>query len=424
MMLVISHYMLYAVSIVMIMIILFFFSGVETALLTSDRIHLEDMSRTGSRSARRSLAILDNIENAIIMIQIAISIFQISAAAFVTYLATEAFSVDEPTLYLVVAVQTIVFLLMCELSPKIIARARAERFLMLSSYPVAFLMIVFRPLTAFGFAVSGTLKKIAHITDSGRTILKSRDEIDMLFKIGEQEGVIDEEHHVYVSEILSFRDITAREVMTPTIDIMSVELQQDIRDLIDIFARTRFSRIPVYEGRVDNLIGYVFYRDILTNRNCKRIQEVMNKVHYVPTTKKIVELYSEMLENLIPMVCVVNEYGAVVGMVTHEDIAEEIVGEIHSRDQSEEELISELGRERYLVSGKLDIEYFMKRFHVPTEKKGFETLSGFIASRMGKIPKKGDRFSYDSYTFTIEEATERSIDKVILQSIKKKRRVR
>jgi putative hemolysin len=424
MMLVISHYMLYAVSIVMIMIILFFFSGVETALLTSDRIHLEDMSRTGSRSARRSLAILDNIENAIIMIQIAISIFQISAAAFVTYLATEAFSVDEPTLYLVVAVQTIVFLLMCELSPKIIARARAERFLMLSSYPVAFLMIVFRPLTAFGFAVSGTLKKIAHITDSGRTILKSRDEIDMLFKIGEQEGVIDEEHHVYVSEILSFRDITAREVMTPTIDIMSVELQQDIRNLIDIFARTRFSRIPVYEGRVDNLIGYVFYRDILTNRNCKRIQEVMNKVHYVPTTKKIVELYSEMLENLIPMVCVVNEYGAVVGMVTHEDIAEEIVGEIHSRDQSEEELISELGRERYLVSGKLDIEYFMKRFHVPIEKKGFETLSGFIASRMGKIPKKGDRFSYDSYTFTIEEATERSIDKVILQSIKKKRRVR
>jgi putative hemolysin len=424
MMLVISHYMLYAVSIVMIMIILFFFSGVETALLTSDRIHLEDMSRTGSRSARRSLAILDNIENAIIMIQIAISIFQISAAAFVTYLATEAFSVDEPTLYLVVAVQTIVFLLMCELSPKIIARARAERFLMLSSYPVAFLMIVFRPLTAFGFAVSGTLKKIAHITDSGRTILKSRDEIDMLFKIGEQEGVIDEEHHVYVSEILSFRDITAREVMTPTIDIMSVELQQDIRDLIDIFARTRFSRIPVYEGRVDNLIGYVFYRDILTNRNCKRIQEVMNKVHYVPTTKKIVELYSEMLENLIPMVCVVNEYGAVVGMVTHEDIAEEIVGEIHSSDQSEEELISELGRERYLVSGKLDIEYFMKRFHVPIEKKGFETLSGFIASRMGKIPKKGDRFSYDSYTFTIEEATERSIDKVILQSIKKKRRVR
>jgi putative hemolysin len=424
MMLVISHYMLYAVSIVMIMIILFFFSGVETALLTSDRIHLEDMSRTGSRSARRSLAILDNIENAIIMIQIAISILQISAASFVTYLATEAFSVDEPTLYLVVAVQTIVFLLMCELSPKIIARARAERFLMLSSYPVAFLMIVFRPLTAFGFAVSGTLKKIAHITDSGRTILKSRDEIDMLFKIGEQEGVIDEEHHVYVSEILSFRDITAREVMTPTIDIMSVELQQDIRDLIDIFARTRFSRIPVYEGRVDNLIGYVFYRDILTNRNCKRIQEVMNKVHYVPTTKKIVELYSEMLENLIPMVCVVNEYGAVVGMVTHEDIAEEIVGEIHSRDQSEEELISELGRERYLVSGKLDIEYFMKRFHVPIEKKGFETLSGFIASRMGKIPKKGDRFSYDSYTFTIEEATERSIDKVILQSIKKKRRVR
>src|SRR3990172_1594673 len=211
------------------MILHFFVSGVETALLTSDRIRLEDLSGSGTRSARRALAILDNIENAIIMIQIAVNVFEIAATAFIAYLATTAFLIDEPKVVLVAAVQTVVFLLLCELSPKIIARANAERFLMFSSYPVAVLLVVFKPLVAFGFAISGILKRILNVADSGRMILKSRDEIDTLFKIGEEEGVIDEEHQVYVSEILTFKDITAREVMTPTIDIVSVEINQDVR---------------------------------------------------------------------------------------------------------------------------------------------------------------------------------------------------
>jgi CBS domain containing-hemolysin-like protein len=108
-------------------------------------------------------------------------------------------------------------------------------------------------------------------------------------------------------------------------------------------------------------------------------------------------------------------------MVTHEDIAEEVVGEIQTRDQSEDELMSELGRGRYVLSAKMDIEYFMRRFKVAIEKKGFETLSGFVAYRMGKIPKKGDRFEYDKYLFIIEEATERSIEKIIIQMRKKRK---
>jgi CBS domain containing-hemolysin-like protein len=415
---------MYVVLIFLMMLFLFFFSGIETALLTSDRINLENLSKAGSTKARRSLMILEDIENAISMTQIGINIVQIAATSFIAYTATEAFLISEPKLFLVASVQTIIFLIFCELSPKVIARAHAETFLMICSYPVIFLMFILKPAIMVTLFVSGFLKRVFNVVGSGRGIVRSREEIDILFKIGEQEGIIDEEHQAYVSEILSFKDIVAREIMTPTISIIAVEINQNMRRLADTFVKTKFSRIPVYEARVDNIIGYVFYRDFLKNKNIKKIADVMNKAYYVPATKKVFELYSEIVENLIPMIFVVDEHGAVVGMVTHEDIAEEVVGEINASEQSDEELIIELGRGRYLVSGKLDIEFFTNRFNAPIEKKGFETLAGFISYEMGKIPKKGDRLVQDKFTFIIEEATERSIDKVILQTFKREKKAR
>ena len=416
-----TNYLLYVVLIFVMMLLLFFLTGMEVAIITSNRIYLEYQSKAGNERAVRSLLILDNIENAFNTTLIATNIVNISISAFITFVATEAYLVDEPRLFMVTAVEAIVLLIFCEIAPKVVARAKPESFLMIFSYPILVLITVFKPAVKMSLAAARIIKKMFHLPQMARAIVGSREEIDIMFKIGEEEGVINEEHKQYVSEILTFKDITASEIMTPTIDIVSVEVEQGIRGVADIIEKTKFSRIPVYKGQSDNLIGYIFYRDILKHRHVKRISDIMNRVPYVPATKRIVVLYSEMIDNRIPIVFVVNEYGEVVGMVTHEDIAEEVVGEIQTRDQSEEELITELGRDKYLLSGRMDIEYFMRRFRVPVEKKGFETLSGFVASRMGRIPKRGDRFVYDKYTFIIEESTERSIEKVILQKSKKKR---
>ncbi|MBN1496839.1 MAG: HlyC/CorC family transporter [Spirochaetes bacterium] len=421
MMLMILQFQLYLFLIFVMIMLSFFFSGSETAILTSRRYRLETLSQTGNRSAARSLRILDNFEDAVGMILLGNNIVNIAAAAFVTYIATSAFMLNEPGLLALTAVQTVVFLVVCEVTPKVVARARAETFLMICSYPLLALMTVMRPAVKVSLIFSNALKSRLGITSTEQRGIRSREEINILFKMGQELGVINEEHQAYVSEILSFRGIVAREIMTPTIDIVSVEINQPVRELTDIIVRTRFSRIPVYERRVDNIVGYVFYRELLKNRNAKRIADVMNRAYYVPATKRIVEIYAEMVENLIPAVFVVNEQGGVVGMVTHEDIAEEVVGEIQTRDQSEEDLVAELGRERFAVSGRMDIEYFMKRFNVVIEKKGFETLAGFVSYRMGKIPKKGDRFYHDRYAFIIDEATERSIERVIVQKRKKKK---
>jgi len=418
-----AKYHAYITLIGIMMFLSFFFSGTETALLTSNRFYLESLAKTGNRRAKLSLKIVDTIENAMGMILIGNNIVNISSAAFITYIATTAFMLTEPGMLVVTAVQTILFLIICEVTPKVVARARAEAFLMFFSYPIHILLFIMKPAVGVSLLFAQALKSMVGITDSGRSSVRSREEIDILFKIGEEEGVINVEHHEYVSEILSFRGMTAREIMTPTIDIVSIDIESSVRELADLIVRTRFSRIPVYSGRVDNLVGYVFYRDILKHRGAKKIADVMNKVHYVPTTKRIVELYNEMVENLIPMVFIVDEHGAVVGMVTHEDIAEEVVGEIQTRDQSEEELVVEMGRGKFLLSGNMDIEYFMRSFNIHIDKKGFETLAGFIEYRLGRIPKKGDRLDYEKYTFIIDQATERSIEKVIVQTLKNKKKV-
>ncbi len=416
----IPYYNVYAGVIGVMTALSFFFSGSETALLTANRIRLEMLAGSGSGRARVSLALLDRIEDVVGMILIGNNIANITATAFIAYLATKAFLLSETGLMAVTAVQTVIFLVLCEVTPKVIARAHAESFLLMCAYPMRALTVLMRPVIRFALVFSGVVKRLLGVTETARDLVRSREEIDVLFKIGEEEGVIGEEHHQYVSEILAFKDLMAKEIMTPTIDIVSIEVNRGIRELADIFVRNRFSRIPVYDSRVDNIIGYVFYRDLLGPRRVKKIAEAMNRARYVPSTKAVTSLFTEMVEQRVPVVFVVNEYGAVVGMVTHEDIAEEVVGEIQSRDQSDDEPIVELGRGRYMVSGRVDIEYFSRRFAMPVVKKGFETLSGFLEYHMGKIPKKGERFFHDRYAFIIEDSTERSIEKVVVLRQKKK----
>ncbi len=170
----------------------------------------------------------------------------------------------------------------------------------------------------------------------------------------------------------------------------------------------------MYEDRVDNIVGYIYYRDLLMDAGVRSIDQVLKEPHFVPSTKKIHELFHDMRETGLTMVFVVNEFGAVEGLVTREDIAEEIVGEIQTRDHPAEQLISVAGRNRYLLSGNLDIDFFRRRFAIPVEKKGFETLAGFVTAEMGRIPRKGERLVFGRHTLIVEEATDRSVEKLVL----------
>ncbi|MFC1669429.1 hemolysin family protein [Spirochaetota bacterium] len=418
-------YIIYEVSVFILILLSAFFSGSEISLVSSNRITLETYARTGNKRARRALGIIDNIEDAIVMILIGNNIANIMATAFITFIATMAFSMKEGEIVIVTIIQTVVFLILCEVSPKVVAKAKAEKFLMFFSLPLKALIIILKPLVNISVMILNVLKKLLNMRERNQSLVTSRDEINYFFQLGEKTGAIDEENQFYVSEILSFRKITAMEVMTPTIDIVSIKTDETINELVMLIDETRFSRIPVYEERVDNITGYIFYRDIMKDVNVKNVSDIfIHKPLYVPATKNIYELYKDLQEATVHMAFVVNEHGAVIGLITPEDIAEEVVGEIQTGDHEMEDLITRVDEKKYLVNGSLDIEYFQRKFSVDIEKKGFETVAGFITYLMGKIPKIGEKIKYGGITFIVDDATDRSVEKVfiLIQSRKKKKK--
>lgn len=402
----------YQILILMFMVLSAVFSGSETALISSNSIKIRNLSEKGNKKAKKALEMQNNIEEYIGLLLIGNNIVNISATAFIIFVASKTFILNEYELFFITAVQTIVFLLLCEILPKTVSRNRPEAFLMFFSYPLAFFMTFLKPVIRISLLFSDKMKEVFKLESSKDSIIGSRDEIGHLFKLGEKEGIIDEDHWIFVDEILSFREETAAEVMTPTIDIVSIERKDDIKHLVKLIEDTRFSRIPVYENRVDNIIGFIHFRDLLYNNKVKKIDEILKKPYFIPTTKKIYKLFTEMQDNNIPIAFVVNEFGAVVGLITYEDIAEEIVGEIQTRDHPDEELIKKIHHNKFIIDGSLDIEYFQREFNLVIEKKGFGTVAGFIMHQLGKIPKKGDTLKSNGYIFTVIDATDRSIEKI------------
>jgi len=297
----------------------------------------------------------------------------------------------------------------------VVARSKAESFLMFFSTPISLLIAAFRPLIKASLFLSVIIKQIMNYEPGGCLFRSTREDLGMLFELGVSEGLIDEDHHDYINEILSFNQVTAYEVMTPLIDIVSIERRQSVRQLVRLIDKTRFSRIPVHDGRVDNITGYVYYRDLLKNDGITKIEQIIREPYFVPSTKRINSLYQEMQEKKLHIVFVASEFGAVEGMITMEDIAEEIVGEIQTRDHPDRHLIQRVSPRKYFLSGNLDINYFQRRFDVIIEKKDFETLAGFIIYHLERIPKKGDRLEYGNCVFTVDEATDRSVERVLLQ---------
>jgi len=407
-----SEYFIYQLIILFFTFSSAFFSCIETAIVSSRRISIETLSKKGNKNAIRSLVILDELEDAIGMVLIGNNISIIGATAFITYIVTKVFNYNDTRLLIVTIFQTVFFLLFCDIVPKIIAKGNSENFLMFFAFPIYILMKFFRPLIKLALFFSEAITGFFKISNSDISPIKSRDDIATFISIGRKEGIIDEEKNVYLSEILSFKNAQAYEIMIPAVDIISVNVTDTYKNIIEIIEKTRFSRLPVYKNKEDNFIGYIFYRDLLKNPNSK-IEEIIIEPVFIPETKNVFEIYNKMQKERIPLLFVIDEYGNNSGMLTFEDIAEEIVGEIQTDDHPSENMITKITEKKYLLSGRLDIDYFQRYFNIDISKRHFETLGGFIMSLTGDIPDKGDHVRYKEYEFIIEDTGIRTIDKVL-----------
>jgi CBS domain containing-hemolysin-like protein len=301
-----------------------------------------------------------------------------------------------------------------EALPNIIARRNPERTIMalLPAFRVytRVVMPISRPLTRLVRAFLGSEEEEGDEA--------SEEEVQAFIETGEEEGILEGDEGRMVQSIVDFGDTIVREVMTPRPEMVAIRRDATFRKLGTLFAEEKYSRVPVYEGDLDHIVGLLFAIDFLAHRDAgpdATIEPLIRKVRFVPETKKVSGLLREFQRSQSTLAVVVDEYGGTSGLVTVEDLLEEIVGEIHDEfDEVDQEIVEE-GEGTFLVSGRADIDDVKDRLQLEVNGKGFETVSGFLMESLGRVPRAGEVIDLDEMKIEVVEADGRRINKVRFQ---------
>ncbi len=240
-------------------------------------------------------------------------------------------------------------------------------------------------------------------------------EVRAYIDVGRQEGILEKDEEKLLLSIVDFGDTRVREVMTPRTDVVWIDVAASLTVLFDLYVESKYSRIPVVRGSIDTVLGVVHVKDALQAMRAganRSIAELMREAYFVPETKKVSELLREFQRRHLWMAIVVDEYGGVSGVVTVEDLLEEIVGEISDEHEDEREPVSRLSENAYSVSGKANVEIIRDLFGRGPEDEEFSTIGGFLSSRLGHIPKAGEQHTESDLRFTVEEADRRRVYRV------------
>jgi putative hemolysin len=234
----------------------------------------------------------------------------------------------------------------------------------------------------------------------------------------EQEGLIEGEERRLLQSIVDFGDALVREVMTPRPDIVAIRDESTVADVRALFREQEYSRFPVYKESLDNIAGFIFVKDLLaldSSGDARPITGLLRPAVFVPETKRVPELLKQFQRQQTQCAIVVDEYGGTAGLVTIEDLLEEIVGEIRDEYDVESEPIVDEGGGRFVFSGKVDIDEMRQRLGVDIEREGFETIGGYLLARVGRVPTVGEQFEIDGLTVEVLDAERRRVNKVRMQ---------
>jgi CBS domain containing-hemolysin-like protein len=248
----------------------------------------------------------------------------------------------------------------------------------------------------------------------------SEEEVQAYIDVGREEGILEKEEGKLLQSIVDFGDTMVKEVMTPRTDIAAADETLSLERLADRFIETKYSRLPVFRGSIDNITGIVHVKDVfeaLRGHKASPVSALARPAHFVPETKKTAELLREFQRRHLPIAIVVDEYGSVSGLVTIEDLLEEIVGEIADEHEDEREAIVPVGHGAYSISAKTHVDVLHEIFGRGPEEEQFDTIGGFLAARLGRIPKVGEKCEEAALLFTVEEADRRRVLRVRVEPV-------
>ena len=389
-----------------------FFSASETAFSCVNKIRLKNYAADGNRKAEKALKIAEDFDRMLSAILIGNNIVNIASASIGTVIFTKYFGAAGAAISTVV--MTIVVLIFGEILPKTYAKENSEKVTMQFVGPLNVIMVILTPLVWIFVKLKSLVKNKDNEEDAPTV---TQEELKFIIEEIEDEGVLQEQESELLQSALEFQDITVDEILTPRVDLVAADVNDSVDEIKALFMEHRYSRIPIYEKTVDSIIGVLWERDFfreLINGNDIDISKLIRKTVFVPEKQRISSLMHELQKSKIHMAVVTDSYGGTVGIVTLEDIVEELVGEIWDEKDEVIEAVKKISDDEFIVDADLNIFDMLEELEI--ELKDFEpesnTVGGWVLEEMKKIPEQGESFEYEPMTVTIEEVGEKRVEKV------------
>lgn len=391
-----------------------FFSASETAYTTANKIRLQNYVDAGSKKAKTALFIAENYDRTLTTILIGNNIVNIGASSIATLLFVKLFGPSGAAIS--TAVMTILILIFGEVLPKSFAKESSEKFALAFSRPLRILMTVFWPVVFLFIQLKKVAKHISPIKEE-ETPTVTEQELKFIVESIEDEGVLEKQESELVQHALEFDEKTVQEVLTPRVDMTTLDIEDDLQTNIGLVLTERFSRIPVCRGTSDRIIGILHTKDLLealVRGDAIDLASMVQPAFFVYKTKKLSSLLADFKRNKTHVAIVTDDYGGTVGMVTMEDLLEELVGDIWDED---EEIIRDFVRidsQHFLISGDLTIRELFDHLDLPFSnlESNHTSCGGWALEALGHIPQAGEAFQFKNMTLTIQEMDDQRVKKL------------
>lgn len=385
-----------------------FFSSAETALTTANKIRMRSLADEGNKSAKTVLRITDDSGKMLSAILIGNNIVNLSAASLTTSLA---YSLGGSMVAIANAALTIAILLFGEITPKTMATIHAEKISLAYAGIVNIFMKIATPVI---FLINGLAKGVLilfRVDPNAKNNMMTETELRTIVDVSHEDGIIESGEKEMIYNVFDMGDAKAKDVMVPRVHVTFADINSSYEELIDIFREDKFTRLPVFEETTDNVVGTINMKDLLLFDNTKEfhVKDILREAYFTYEYKSISELLVEMRQASFNIAIVLDEYGETAGLITLEDLLEEIVGEIHDEyDENEEDFVREISETEYLIEGSMNLDDLNDRLDLSFESEDYDSLGGFIIEHLDRFPEAGDTIVTDDGIRLIVETLDKN----------------
>ena len=383
------------VTLLVLVILSGFFSSAETALTTVNRVRMRNLEDEGNKRAARVNKILENYSKMLSAILIGNNVVNLSAASLATTLASRI----NLAVGIATGILTLVVLIFGEIVPKTWAMFSSEKLSLVYSGIIYGLMQVLTPVIFVLDKLANGILRLMGIDPNKKSSTMTEAELRTYVEVSHEDGVIESEEREMIYNVFDFSDAVAKDIMIPRINMVTVSVTDSYEQVLQVFRESMYTRLPVYRDDQDNIIGIINIKDFILTEDQERFQvtDILRDAHYTYEFKKVADLLIEVREKTTSVTFVLNEYGVTVGMITLEDLLEEIVGEIRDEyDADEEELIQEKGERTWLVEGSMKLDDINDELGTELDSEDYDSISGLIIESLNRLPEDAEEVILES----------------------------